>query len=135
VSDSVRQFISNPDEGKTVNTQISMVVYSPFSYDKVRDQEFLVVASYAGGSYDDVSVFKLEDGNPVRVPFFYDEKLQDTWTVSNPMSFRLLYSERSSCKFITHFKNPSIGPLNVYRIWNLNEGKFTLDRTIGDIQE
>jgi hypothetical protein len=135
VSDSVRYYISYPEEGKTVFAQVSMVVYSTSPYVKIKDQEFLVVGSYAGGSYDDISVFKLEEGNPIRVPFLYDGKVEDTWTVSSPMSFRLLYSEGSNWKFVTHHRNPATGPLNVYRIWSLGEEYFTLDRTIGDIVE
>ncbi len=135
VSDNVRYYIEYPEEEKTVYSQVSMVVYSTSPYVKIKEHEFLVLGSYAGGSYDEISVFKLVDGVPIRVQFFYEDKLEDTWKVSNPMSFRLLYSEDSRWKFITHHKNPATGPLNVYRIWSLDQDKFILDRTIGDIVE
>ncbi|HCC68061.1 TPA: hypothetical protein DEP90_02550 [Patescibacteria group bacterium] len=135
VSDSVRRYISNPDEGKTVDSKVSMVIYSPFSYSTVKEHEFLLVGSYAGGSYDDISAFKLEDGEPIKKQFLYDDKLEDTWSVSNPMSFGLVYSEDENFKLVTHHRNPATGPVNVFRIWSLGEEYFTLDRTIGDIVE
>ena len=135
VSDGVRYYIDYPEEEKTVYSEVSMVVYSTSPYVSIGEQEFLVLGEYAGGSYDDISVFKLVDGKPVRISFFYENKLEDTWMVSNPMSFRLLYSEDSNWKFITHHRNPATGPVDVYRIWSLGEKYFTLDRTIGDIQE
>lgn len=135
VSDSVRHYISYPEERKTVSSQVSMVVYSTSLYENIEGQEFLIVGHYAGGSYDDITVFKLVDGKPVKVPFLYGNKLEDTWMVSSPMSFKLLYSEDSNWKFITHHRNPATGPVNVYRIWSLNEDRFTLDRTIGDIYD
>jgi len=135
VSESVRHYISYPEEGKTVSSQVSMVVYSTSPYENIEGQEFLVVGHYAGGSYDDITVFKLVNGKPVKVPFLYGNKLEDTWMVSSPMSFKLLYSENSNWKFVTHHRNPATGPVNVYRIWSLNEDRFTLDRTVGDIVE
>ncbi len=135
VSDNVRRFISSPDEGKTVDSNVSMVIYSPFSYSMIKEHEFLVVGSYAGGSYDDISVFKLEEGKPVKKQFMYEDKLENTWSVSNPMSFGLVSGGDENFKLVTHHRNPATGPVNVFRIWSLGEEYFTLDRTIGDIQE
>jgi hypothetical protein len=134
LSDDVRYYISSPDEGKTVDSTVSLVVYSPPSYSEVKDHEFVVLGTYIGGSYDDISVFKLEEGTPIRLPFL-DEELQDTWMVSHPMSFNLFYSEDEKFKLVTHYQNPWSGPVNVYRIWDLGDEYFTLDKTIGDISE
>jgi hypothetical protein len=135
MSDEVRHYISSPDQGKTVDSKVSMVVYAPFSFSKVKEHEFVVLGSYAGGSYDEISVFKLEDGEPIKKQFMFKDEFQDIWQVSNPMSFGILYSEDESFKLVTHHTNPATGPVHVFRIWSLGEEYFTLDRTIGDIQD
>lgn len=133
LSDDVRYYISSPDEGKITQSIVNLVVYSPDSYEMVNDYEIVVVGSYAGGSYDNISVYKLENGVAVKTSFFYNEESGETWTVSYPMSFRLLYSEEGDLKFITHYHNPFTGTINVRRIWNLDNNTFSLDKTIGDI--
>lgn len=135
ISDTVRHWIAFPDEGKTVSTQVSLVVYSPSYYEKVNTYEIIVVGTYAGGSYDDISVFKLENGKSIQLKFFCDDELQDTWMVSNPMSFRLLRNEEGDLKLVTHFWNPASAPVKVHRIWNLDEKVFRVEKTIGDIIE
>lgn len=87
------------------------------------------------GSYDDIYVYKLENGKPVKIQFLSGDELKDTWLVSNPMSFRLVYSTNEEFKLVTHYRNLWSGPVNVYRIWNLEQDKFMLERTVGDIVE
>lgn len=132
LSDSVRYFISSPDSKKTREGTVSLIIYSPSSYE-INTGEFAVLGSYAGGSYDDIVVFKLVDGMPIQLEFNYQEDKRDNWSVSNPLSLRLFYDERGEIKLVTHHHNPATGPVNVYRIWSLSNGVFTLDRTIGDI--
>jgi hypothetical protein len=135
LSDTVRYYISPVDEGKTSEAIVSLVIYSPDSYEKINDYEIAIVGSYKGGSYDDISVFKLEKGIPIKMDFLYKEENLETWTVSNPMSFTLLYNDAGDLKLVTHYKNPATGPVNVYRVWNLENNIFVLDKTIGDIQD
>lgn len=134
INDYVRNYIRYPDEGETVDSTISLAVYSPPYHSEVKDHEFLVIGLYAGGSYDNILVFKLEDGVAVQKQFLHGGELLDTWMVSYPMSFRFLYSEDEEFKLLTLFTNPWSGFLRVYRVWSLEDEYFTLDRTIGDIQ-
>jgi len=132
LSDSVRYFISSSDSKKTQEGIVSLIVYSPNSYE-INTGEFVILGSYAGGSYDDILVFKLVDGIPIQLKFNYQEEIRDNWSVSNPLSLRLLYADSGEIRLVTHHHNPATGPINVYRIWSLDSETFTLYKSIGDI--
>ncbi len=135
LSDDVRYYISPPNEEMSTYGNVSLVVYSPYSYEDENMQEYVVIGSYSSGSYDDLSVFSLNDGSFVQIPFIQDGESKDAEMVSHNISFRLIRNSSYELKLVTHLHNPAMGSVNIYKIWNLEGDSWGLEKTIGDIVE
>ena len=132
IDKGVRYHIDCPDDGKTCSGEVSMVVFSP-TYPLSAEFEYIVVGSYQGGSYDTISVFRLENGEATLIPFNDGSEDKDEWWVSDPLSVDLYSNENNGVKFVTRFHNPATGPVNICRIWDIGDKSLVLDKTVGDI--
>jgi hypothetical protein len=104
-----------------------MVIYSSSKY------EYLVVGKWESGSKDSITIYKLEDGKAIKIPFNTKDKKEDNWTIEHPMSL-LLYDNQREQKLVTSIHDPSMSHIQVFRIWKLKKDTFELEKTIGDIQ-
>ena len=114
------------DEGN-IEGEVSMVIYSSSKY------EYLVVGKWESGSKDSITIYKLEDGKAIKIPFNTKDKKEDNWTIEHPMSL-LLYDNQREQKLVTSIHDPSMSHIQVFRIWKLKKDTFELEKTIGDIQ-
>lgn len=136
ITDNVRHDIYSWEEGKSVPSYVSLVVYSSEYNKSLENFEILIVGEYSGGSFDDISVYRLENGKAKLIPFNFKNELKNTWTVESSMSFGLYYNKNGDLKLVTAYHEPSMGPLRgVIREWKLEEDSLTLERTFGNIVE
>lgn len=130
INDNVRYDIYSWEEGKSMPSYVSLVVYSSEKF------EILVFGEYSGGSFDDISVYRLQDGKTKLIPFNYKNELKDTWKVESSMSIGLYYNKNEDLKLVTAYHEPSMGPLRgVIREWKLGDESLILERTFGNIVE
>lgn len=136
INDNVRYDIYSWEEGKSIPSYVAFVVYSSEYNKSLENFEILVVGEYSGGSFDDISVYRLQDGKTKLTPFNFKNELNDTWTVESFMNFRLYYNKNGDIKLVTAYHEPSMGRLRaVLREWNLGEESLTLEKTFGNIVE
>jgi len=134
IKDSVRFDIYTWEENKSLPSSVSLVVYSPEYNDYMKDFEILIIGEYRGGSFDEISVYRLKDGKASHIPFYYNEENMDIWTVENPIYVSLYYSEEGDIKLLTGYHEPSMGPVRaVLREWKLGKDSLTLERTFANI--
>lgn len=130
INDNVRYDIYSWEEGKSIPSYVSLVLYSSEKF------EILVLGEYRGGSFDNISVYRLQEGKSQLIPFNFKNELKDTWTVESSMSLGLYYNKNEDLKLVTAHHEPSMGPLRaVLREWNLGDESLTLMRTFGNITE
>ena len=134
IKDSVRYDIHTWEESKSLPSSVALVVYSPEYNDSMKDFEILIIGEYRGGSFDEISVYRLIDGKANHIPFYYNEENRDVWTVENPMYVSLYYNDEGDIKVLTGYHEPSMGPVRaVLREWKLEKESLTLERTFGNI--
>jgi len=95
-------------------------------------EEYLILGTYAGGSYDDVTIYRLANGDAKKLIFHTDSEEKDIWTVTYPLGIDFYIN---NYKIITKFHNPAYGGVRVFRVWDLNNDKLTLEKTVGGIIE
>lgn len=119
-------------EGR-IEGEVSLVLYSSDDNSAYGRYEYLVVGEWERGSKDRVTFYKLEEGKTKRMLFLNKDSKEDSWIVEHPMSFKL-FNKKEGMKFVTLFYDPSmfVGR-GVFRIWNMEEDGFRLEKTIGDI--
>jgi len=130
VSDIVRWYISYPKGEKTVGTYVDFIVYSSDYQDY--QSEYILIGTYHGGSFDDISVFSLESGKAKNLPFYFKGEFKDTWLVSSPLYVDFYYNSEE-VKLVTKYHEPSMAVKSVNRVWNMGEDSLTLERTFGNI--
>lgn len=96
------------------------------------NEEYLLLGTYAGGSYDDITILRLIDGDIEKLTFHTDSEDKDTWTVTYPLAIDFYINND---KIITKFHNPAYGGVRVFRVWDLNNDLLTLEKTVGGIME
>jgi hypothetical protein len=135
ISDTVRHDIYSWLEKESIPSYVRFIVYSLDSTQTLKDIELLVIGEYSGGSFDTVSVYRLEDGKATLISFYYKEEYRDTWLVESPIDVSLFYNTEGNVKLVTGYHEPSMGIRSVSRVWNLGEDFLSLDRTIGNVIE
>jgi hypothetical protein len=136
ISDAVRHDIYTWVEKELMPSYIRFIVFSPEYNDSLEeDFELLVIGEYRGGLFDTISVYRLEDGKSILMPFYFKNEYRDTWLVENPLDVNLFYNREGNIKLITTYHEPSMLIRSVLREWNLEEDSLILERTLGNIGE
>lgn len=135
VRDDIRYDIYNFSNLESITGNIYFVVYS----NVFDDYEYLVTGKYAGGSHDNISVYRLENGKAILLPFNNGTEDSNEWYVSSPMIFEMYEDTEINgrLKMITYFHEPSMGWNNnligLYDVWNIGEKELIKEKTIGDL--
>lgn len=135
VRDDIRYDIYNFSNLESITGNVYFVVYS----NAFENYEYLVTGKYAGGSHDNITVYRLENGKAILLPFNNDTEDSDEWYVTSPMIFGMYEDteDGGKLKMITYFHEPSMGGDNnlvgLYDVWDVNDNKLEKEKTIGDL--
>lgn len=128
---------------------VNLVVFSDIYADQ-NTPEYVIVSTWASGTKDWVSVYKLESGVATLLPFSYDSKLEDHYYMSES-SFDMYFSDsdgnylqgpKDPLEFVTYFHEPSMGSQledtrnnveGIYKIWDIAGDKLILKETVVDL--
>lgn len=128
---------------------VKLVVYSETSSD-TDSNEYLALGSWASGSKDWISFYKLNNGIFTLMPFVTEDSKEDRWFISSG-SFELYgelgeWQERANFKvpleLVTHFHEPSMGATSgdymnnvegIYRVWEITEDSLVLKERVVDL--
>lgn len=110
-----------------IEGQVGLVIYS--SDEKY---EYLIVSGWESGSKDRIIFYNLTGGEITKIPFYRGNKNEESLVIEHPMSFKL-FEKDGSMKLATSLHDPSMGNITAYRIWNMEEDGFKLEKTVRDV--
>lgn len=131
ISSSVRFNILPWGVGKSTPSYVALVVYSPHN-SILEELEILALGGYRGGYVDDITIYRLEDGKAVLIPFSFQNKFLQSWIVESSMSIGMYYNAMGEVKLVTAYYDQLedlVGP--VIREWKLGKDSLTLEKTFG----
>jgi len=125
-------------------SKVRLILYSDTFSDSVA-YEYLVLGTYASGSKEWVSLYRLGGGEFQHLPFDRPNAENGGWYISaGSMELYGLQGDwedeknfKGPLEFVTYFHEPSMGSDNnvegIYRIWSVGEEKLELKENIIDL--
>jgi hypothetical protein len=146
LNDTVRMIGLCNDWEKQIDCSVE-VAFTAFSdrYGSTDSDEYLITSQWASGSKDDISVYRLHNGEADHLKFTDGEVIDESWYISS-YAFEMYgkYTTWENKKdfndeieLVTMFHEPSMGSgnnlENIFKIWKVNENKLERYKTIFDL--